>query len=610
MADVSIGSSVLVKTKRKFKPAVITKVEKKSIEVRLSRSDHSLVYVLSLENPESGCTDQVSIIDNAPPASDCKLRLGTEVCVPSPSNKSEYHPGRIVEINQRKDLFKVDLIDPIKPDTKDTVSFLKCPLGSLRVLKGIKSTQCIPGLINMFGTTFVSDSSAATRMHTLDKSLTSQSLQDSESSIFNIEVSPYQRSKPSETKTCSPAPTYGPMQTLGALPSYMDIHPPPLNSSLQAVEAFAKNPYYSSTSPPTVHPPPPLPQLPTSHTASIPMPLPIPLTPTAVTQSTPILQSPILQSPHQHIEYYNCLQRGQRIKLKDYKGAKKGEIIVTPEGVKKKFNGKQWRRLCGVDECWKESQKCGLCSKHLNSPANNIVSPVMGGGIKRSMSTALDSGRISEQKRRRIHSHGGSGMTRHHSIDVFSDGNEARKSIGGESTPDGRWEDFSESEQIAVVALGSLSGTSRNSTPFSPLTSPPMVSPMGNGDVFHFGLRGGSPRLPEFSGRLPMYPCTSIYQRAPGHKKSPSLGGGHALNSYSAGYSANMFYNPNGTVFQMPTPAGYMNTSNSTGEAMLPSRMHAMQPSRTHTTSSDANSKVSHKLLTRYEPTSRGGLES
>jgi len=34
--------------------------------------------------------------------------------------------------------------------------------------------------------------------------------------------------------------------------------------------------------------------------------------------------------------------------------------------VRKKFNGKQWRRLCGMNQCQKESQRHGFCSKHLS----------------------------------------------------------------------------------------------------------------------------------------------------------------------------------------------------------------------------------------------------
>ena len=661
MADLLVGESVLVKWKGNFKQATVSSIEEKSVEVRLRHSGLTLVYSLNPSNSRSdtsAVTGEVSIIPNAPP-SVTQLKLGTLVCAPLVPDKTAYHPGKIVEIKQPHKSFRVEPFpnergsDHTRQEDKHLYRNTWWPVDSLRLLKGIKTTLCTPGLIDMFGTAFVSDTST-TSMHSLDKSISSQ---EPESSIFNIEVSsPFRRASsskppPTEPKSSSPTPTYGPMQTLGALPSYMDANPPPpLNSSpqqqQQTTEVFNKSSYYTTTSPPTAHqaPPHPPPQLPTSHAATLPPPPPPPPpphlppahphTPTAVaTQATPLIQ-PHHHQQQQQIDYYSSsFQRGQRIKLKDYKGAKKGEIIVTPEGVKKKFNGKQWRRLCGVEECWKESQKCGLCSKHLNSPTTSIVSPtVMGGagggvvpGIKRSLSTALDGGTtgdsrrkpgdhhhhhhalFSSEKRRRIHSHGGggaagaAGMTRHHSIDVFppeatAGGEEGRKSISGDSLPpDGRgggstiWEDFSESEQIAVFALGSLSGTSRNSTPFSPLTSPPMVSPLTNGDVFHYNSRGGgaSPRLPEFSGHLPMYSCTSLYQRPQGQKKSPMLnshtpgfsafpssGGG----AYAAAAAGNMFaaYNPSGSsgVFQMPTGAtSYegLNSSISSSSAMTSS---------------------------------------
>lgn len=44
----------------------------------------------------------------------------------------------------------------------------------------------------------------------------------------------------------------------------------------------------------------------------------------------------------------------------------KGDVVSTPSGVRKKFNGKQWRRLCSKDGCSKESQRRGYCSRHLN----------------------------------------------------------------------------------------------------------------------------------------------------------------------------------------------------------------------------------------------------
>ncbi|XP_067131698.1 protein capicua homolog isoform X2 [Centruroides vittatus] len=55
---------------------------------------------------------------------------------------------------------------------------------------------------------------------------------------------------------------------------------------------------------------------------------------------------------------------------------KKGDIVSTPNGIRKKFNGKQWRRLCSKDGCTKESQRRGYCSRHLASKGkNNMRSP-------------------------------------------------------------------------------------------------------------------------------------------------------------------------------------------------------------------------------------------
>lgn len=44
---------------------------------------------------------------------------------------------------------------------------------------------------------------------------------------------------------------------------------------------------------------------------------------------------------------------------------KKGDIVSAPNGIRKKFNGKQWRRLCSKEGCTKESQRRGYCSRHL-----------------------------------------------------------------------------------------------------------------------------------------------------------------------------------------------------------------------------------------------------
>ncbi|KAL9871680.1 putative transcription factor capicua isoform 3-T9 [Glossina fuscipes fuscipes] len=51
---------------------------------------------------------------------------------------------------------------------------------------------------------------------------------------------------------------------------------------------------------------------------------------------------------------------------------KKGDIVVSESGVSKKYNGKQWRRLCSL--CNKESQRRGLCSRHLNQKGSSLRS--------------------------------------------------------------------------------------------------------------------------------------------------------------------------------------------------------------------------------------------
>ncbi|VDD82953.1 unnamed protein product [Mesocestoides corti] len=48
----------------------------------------------------------------------------------------------------------------------------------------------------------------------------------------------------------------------------------------------------------------------------------------------------------------------------------KGDVVKTPSGVRKKFNGKQWRRLCSKEGCTKESQRRGFCSRHLSMKAS------------------------------------------------------------------------------------------------------------------------------------------------------------------------------------------------------------------------------------------------
>ncbi|XP_078507453.1 protein capicua homolog isoform X3 [Lissotriton helveticus] len=70
---------------------------------------------------------------------------------------------------------------------------------------------------------------------------------------------------------------------------------------------------------------------------------------------------------------------------------KKGDVVCTPNGIRKKFNGKQWRRLCSRDGCMKESQRRGYCSRHLSMRTKEMESLSEGrGSALREGSTEFD----------------------------------------------------------------------------------------------------------------------------------------------------------------------------------------------------------------------------
>ncbi|XP_054759997.2 protein capicua homolog [Lytechinus pictus] len=58
---------------------------------------------------------------------------------------------------------------------------------------------------------------------------------------------------------------------------------------------------------------------------------------------------------------------------------KKGEVICNANGVRKKFNGKQWRRLCSREGCNKESQRRGYCSRHLSMQGKDLTGEASSG---------------------------------------------------------------------------------------------------------------------------------------------------------------------------------------------------------------------------------------
>ena len=185
----------------------------------------------------------------------------------------------------------------------------------------------------------------------------------------------------------------------------------------------------------------------------------------------------------------------------DSREAQKGEIRTQEDGVKRKFNGKQWRRLCSVKDCYKESQRNGYCSRHLKSPVELTTS-----------SSSVSSNSSVELKQR----------LKQWSPDESDHGlinsNSSIDATGLHST---LYSEFNESEQEAVRALASLS-YSRNSTPFSPLLSPMLQSP---GTAPLFAPCSTSP-LPTFSSKPPV----DFYKPATQRVK-PLMKGDHPVSS-------------------------------------------------------------------------------
>ncbi|PWA32013.1 hypothetical protein CCH79_00017387 [Gambusia affinis] len=156
---------------------------------------------------------------------------------------------------------------------------------------------------------------------------------------------------------------------------------------------------------------------------------------------------------------------------------KKGDVVCTPTGIRKKFNGKQWRRLCSREGCSKESQRRGYCSRHLSMRTKEMEAS----GGSRERSGASSTGTLTPSDLRL-----GSGRaSSEFDWDETSMESSEASSRGGDSRPrlvlpsllpqDLSRFDFDECE--AATMLVSLGG-SRSVTPsFSPISNQSPFSP-------------------------------------------------------------------------------------------------------------------------------------
>ncbi|XP_061903365.1 protein capicua homolog isoform X2 [Entelurus aequoreus] len=160
---------------------------------------------------------------------------------------------------------------------------------------------------------------------------------------------------------------------------------------------------------------------------------------------------------------------------------KKGDVVCTPTGIRKKFNGKQWRRLCSREGCSKESQRRGYCSRHLSMRTKEMEAS---GGI-RERGGASSTGTLTPSDLRLS---GGRASSEFDWDETSRESSEA-SSRGGDSRPrlvlpsllpqDLSRFDFDECEAATMLVSlgGSRSGTPSyspisNQSPFSPTPSP------------------------------------------------------------------------------------------------------------------------------------------
>ncbi|RXN39357.1 capicua -like protein [Labeo rohita] len=181
---------------------------------------------------------------------------------------------------------------------------------------------------------------------------------------------------------------------------------------------------------------------------------------------------------------------------------KKGDVVCTPNGIRKKFNGKQWRRLCSREGCMKESQRRGYCSRHLSMRTKEMEGAVgergSGGGGESSSGTVTPS-----DLRGRASSEFDWDETSRDSSETSSRGTDSRPRLGLPSLlpQDFSRFDFDECEAATMlVSLGSRSVTPSfspisNQSPFSPTPSP-SASPLFGFHPASFSPITASPVLP------------------------------------------------------------------------------------------------------------------
>ncbi|XP_035496858.2 protein capicua homolog isoform X3 [Scophthalmus maximus] len=154
---------------------------------------------------------------------------------------------------------------------------------------------------------------------------------------------------------------------------------------------------------------------------------------------------------------------------------KKGDVVCTPNGIRKKFNGKQWRRLCSREGCMKESQRRGYCSRHLSMRTKEMEAA---GGERGAGGGGSSSGTVTPSDLRgRASSEFEWDDTSRESSETSSRGDSRPRLVLPSLLPHDLSSRFDFDECEAATMLVSL-GSSRSGTPsFSPISNQSPFSP-------------------------------------------------------------------------------------------------------------------------------------
>ncbi|CAL8359525.1 unnamed protein product [Arctogadus glacialis] len=198
---------------------------------------------------------------------------------------------------------------------------------------------------------------------------------------------------------------------------------------------------------------------------------------------------------------------------------KKGDVVCTNNGIRKKFNGKQWRRLCSREGCMKESQRRGYCSRHLSMRTKEMEAAGGGGGGGGERGGAGGGGSSSgtvtpSDMRGRASSEFDWDDTSRESSEASSRGDSRPRLVQAALLPHDLSSRFDMDECEAATMLVSL-GSSRsctpsfspisNQSPFSPAPSP-SPSPLFGFRPANFSPINASPVLPHRRQRQPSGP--------------------------------------------------------------------------------------------------------